>query len=444
MMLRPSIVSRPTAKTLAPIPAKKSPSAEVCFGLALGPGRVERLANGVEEHGLRIAEPVRTDVSALLTEAALQPLDQERARRIEPTDRGQVEGHGLSKIRLARILDDLFNCTDGAGEPVTGEMQHDPPLPFSASSEGIAPSGRPSFFEALSGCGVSSMQSLRSEVGGIGDRRRTDRRQLEAVQPELACVVCDAMPVKIWQGNMMARRLSVTVDRFPLARRFTIARGSKTEAVVVTCRLEEGSAQGWGECVPYARYGEKLKACVPRSKRCVARWRPGRIARRCSRSCRRAPPATPWTARFGISKRKPPGERRRAPRPGPPARDRHGLHHLARYAGRNAQGAAAVGARSVLKVKVGAPEGDAERMRAVRAAAPQARLIIDANEGWRPETIRELMLAAASIGAFVVEQPSPPDRTRSSPACPARCPSVPTNRFMAARTSRALSGATTT
>ncbi len=51
-------------------------------------------------------------------------------------------------------------------------------------------------------------------------------------------------------------------------------------------------------------------------------------------------------------------------------------------------------------MKVGGPEGDAERMRAVRAAAPSARLIIDANEGWRPETIRDHMLVAASIGAF--------------------------------------------
>ena len=53
-------------------------------------------------------------------------------------------------------------------------------------------------------------------------------------------------------------RLSVTEERFPLAEVFTISRGSKTEAAVLTVTVEDGGAVGRGECVPYARYGETL------------------------------------------------------------------------------------------------------------------------------------------------------------------------------------------
>ena len=45
-------------------------------------------------------------------------------------------------------------------------------------------------------------------------------------------------------------------EKFRLAEAFTISRGTKTEAEVVTARV--GAA--WGECVPYARYGETLES----------------------------------------------------------------------------------------------------------------------------------------------------------------------------------------
>ncbi|WP_416355448.1 N-acetyl-D-Glu racemase DgcA [Aureimonas phyllosphaerae] len=207
---------------------------------------------------------------------------------------------------------------------------------------------------------------------------------------------------------MPMRRLSVTVDRFPLARRFTIARGSKTEAAVVTCTFEAGGFRGRGECVPYARYGESVETVCTAIEGVRATLEAGadraalqsllpagaaRNAVDCALWDLEAKAAGTSVARllgigtphpidtaFTISL-DPPEEMHRA--------------------------TAAVANRTVLKVKVGGPEGDAERMRAVRAAAPAARLIIDANEGWRPETIRDHMLVASSIGAFVVEQPLP-------------------------------------
>ena len=54
--------------------------------------------------------------------------------------------------------------------------------------------------------------------------------------------------------------LQVTQDVFRLAQVFTISRGSRTEAKVLTVTVTEGGVTGQGECVPYARYGESLES----------------------------------------------------------------------------------------------------------------------------------------------------------------------------------------
>jgi L-Ala-D/L-Glu epimerase len=68
--------------------------------------------------------------------------------------------------------------------------------------------------------------------------------------------------------------------------------------------------------------------------------------------------------------------------------------------------AAAACGRPILKVKLGAP-GDAERIAAVRAAAPRAELIVDANEGWRADNLAANLAACAAAGVSLVEQPLP-------------------------------------
>ena len=52
--------------------------------------------------------------------------------------------------------------------------------------------------------------------------------------------------------------LTVTRDVFKLAQAFTISRGSRTEARVLTVKVTRDGVTGWGECVPYARYDETL------------------------------------------------------------------------------------------------------------------------------------------------------------------------------------------
>jgi L-alanine-DL-glutamate epimerase-like enolase superfamily enzyme len=66
-------------------------------------------------------------------------------------------------------------------------------------------------------------------------------------------------------------------------------------------------------------------------------------------------------------------------------------------------------ARPLLKVKIGG-DGDIDRIRAVRAAAPRSRIILDANEGWNDENIERNLDAAAALGVALVEQPLPAGR----------------------------------
>jgi L-alanine-DL-glutamate epimerase-like enolase superfamily enzyme len=71
-----------------------------------------------------------------------------------------------------------------------------------------------------------------------------------------------------------------------------------------------------------------------------------------------------------------------------------------------ADAAAKAAGRPLLKLKLGQP-ADPERIRAVRAAAPGAELIVDANEGWTAENLAENLAACASAGVTLVEQPLP-------------------------------------
>ncbi|MFP6687914.1 MAG: N-acetyl-D-Glu racemase DgcA, partial [Alphaproteobacteria bacterium] len=60
----------------------------------------------------------------------------------------------------------------------------------------------------------------------------------------------------------------------------------------------------------------------------------------------------------------------------------------------------------LLKLKV-TGEGDLERVTAVGDGAPNSRLIVDANEGWRPEMLDSLLPALVELGVEMVEQPLP-------------------------------------
>ena len=201
--------------------------------------------------------------------------------------------------------------------------------------------------------------------------------------------------------------LRCEVESFPIAGRFVIARGAKTEARVVVATIESRGAGGRGECVPYPRYGESVESVVAAIE-----------------GVRAEIEARPDRAR--LQKLLPPGAARNAldcalwdleaKATGVPAYVRAGVTApgtiVTAYtisvdtADAMAEAAARAAARPVLKVKL-AGAGDRERIAAVRAAAPNSTLIVDANEAWAPADLAPLLAVCAEAGVALVEQPLP-------------------------------------
>ncbi|MBX4861108.1 dipeptide epimerase [Rhizobium sophorae] len=208
----------------------------------------------------------------------------------------------------------------------------------------------------------------------------------------------------------MPRTLDIQMNSFPIAGTFTISRGAKTEAEVITCTLIEEDAQGLGECVPYRRYGETMESVFAQIE--AAR-----------------PLIEAGISRHDLLSAMPPGAARNAvdcalwdleaKRTGDSVAVRLGLSapqplttaytiSLGEPEVMAAQAREHAG-RALLKVKVGTGD-DESRIRAVRAAAPDAEIILDANEGW-PEAVLERHLhIAAEAGIALVEQPLPAGR----------------------------------
>jgi L-alanine-DL-glutamate epimerase-like enolase superfamily enzyme len=74
-----------------------------------------------------------------------------------------------------------------------------------------------------------------------------------------------------------------------------------------------------------------------------------------------------------------------------------------------ADAAAAAGDLPILKLKLCGDDRDLARVEAVRAAAPNARLLIDANEAWSPDHYRKTVSALKELGVELIEQPFPAD-----------------------------------
>lgn len=198
--------------------------------------------------------------------------------------------------------------------------------------------------------------------------------------------------------------LAAKVERWPVRGDFTISRGARTEAVVVLVEAARDGHVGRGECVPYARYGETVEGVVATIEgmgsissrdELAQRLVPGaaRNAIDCAlwdleakHSGRRAwkladigpyePPLTCYT----LSLNTPEVMAKRAS---------EAAHH------------------ALLKIKLGGGIADAERMRAIRAARPNARLVADANEAWHPDELEMLLAVAAEAGFELIEQPLP-------------------------------------
>jgi len=214
--------------------------------------------------------------------------------------------------------------------------------------------------------------------------------------------------------------IEVRFDRFRLAEAFTISRGSRTEARVLTVQVARDGVCGRGECVPYARYGE-----TPESVAAQIEGLPEDIDRAALQEA--LPPGAArnavdcalwdWEAK---SKGRRAWDLAGLPAPGPEIT----AFTLSLDTPAAMEAAAARHAhRPLLKIKLGTAD-DMPRLEAVRRGAPEARIIVDANEGWTAEVYADLAPHLARLGVALVEQPLPADAdqaleglTRPVPVC---------------------------
>ncbi|WP_082837001.1 N-acetyl-D-Glu racemase DgcA [Labrenzia sp. OB1] len=201
--------------------------------------------------------------------------------------------------------------------------------------------------------------------------------------------------------------LRVRTEEFPVAGRFAISRGSRSEIHVVLVEITGEGYVGRGECVPYARYDETVEGVIETilsvesvlktgiSRETLQNLLPSGAARNAldcalwdweakaagkrvwdiAGSPELLPVTTAYTLSFA-----PPEE-------------------MAAHASKNAH-------RPLLKVKLGAAN-DLPRIEAVRAAAPHSTIIVDANEGWTADDYEALAPQLVAHNVALVEQPFP-------------------------------------
>lgn len=205
----------------------------------------------------------------------------------------------------------------------------------------------------------------------------------------------------------MPRQVQIAHESWPIAGSFTISRGSKTAADVVVVTVTEDGVTGRGECVPYPRYEETVPQVVAalEAARGAIENGLGRadIARHVApKAARNALDCALWDLE--------------AKRAGTPAWRLAGLYEpkpvITAYTlsldtpEAMAKAATNAAGRPLLKLKLGR-EGDEARIDAIRRAAPKARLIVDANEGWSEAVLPGMLDACAKAGIELVEQPLP-------------------------------------
>lgn len=196
-------------------------------------------------------------------------------------------------------------------------------------------------------------------------------------------------------------------ERWPLARPFRISRGVRTETTVVVVEARVGDVVGRGESVPYARYDETPESVLEQLT-VLSRHTPSEVMRD------RLPTLLPaGAARNAVDCALWDLEARMA---GKSVSQLLGQTLPASYTtavtlsidtpDRMAEAARAVASSPVIKVKVDANQPRAI-LEAVSKAVPEARLIIDPNESWNIELLRDLQPFLAGLRVAFVEQPLP-------------------------------------
>lgn len=203
--------------------------------------------------------------------------------------------------------------------------------------------------------------------------------------------------------------LALRHESWPIAGKFTISRGSKTSAEVVVAELHDGVHRGKGECVPYARYGESVETVIAELEKVKGAIREGATREHIQDLVKPGAARNALDCAFWDFEAKRSGKR---------------VWELAGLAKPQAlvtaytisldtpekmgEQAKANAHRPLMKLKL-TGEGDLERVAAVRDNAPDARLIVDANEGWSVDMVEPFSAKLKELGVEMIEQPLPAD-----------------------------------
>lgn len=211
----------------------------------------------------------------------------------------------------------------------------------------------------------------------------------------------------------MSLRISAAIERWPVAGQFIISRGAKTYVDVLVAATSDGTHVGLGEATAIYYHGESAESCLTQIEDLIDTLVPMDVRE----------------ARLAIQSLLPPGAARNAldcalwdleaKAAGKPLWQLAGLAtapkplqtaftiSLGEPDVMEADAAkAATRGFGLLKLKL-TGEGDRERVAAVRKGAPDARLIVDANESWGALDIAAEAAALAALGVEMVEQPVP-------------------------------------
>lgn len=205
------------------------------------------------------------------------------------------------------------------------------------------------------------------------------------------------------------RSVKVYEETWPLHTPFVIARGSRSEARVVVVEIDENGVKGVGECTPYPRYGESIASVMAQIMTVAGQIEAGLTRQQLLQAlpagaARNALDCALWDLQ--------------ARQHGHSLNDELGVSAVSPQLtaqtvviGTPEQMAASAlalwehGAR-LLKVKLD-NSFISERMVAIRAAVPDATLIVDANEAWHAEGLAARCQLLADLGVAMLEQPLP-------------------------------------
>ena len=203
------------------------------------------------------------------------------------------------------------------------------------------------------------------------------------------------------------RRLTLIETAWPMKGEFRLARGGRTETRVLQGVLDGAGGRGIAEATPYPRYGETVASVR-------AQIETVRIALETDATRDDLLHLLPAGAARNLcdlllwdwaAKKTGMPVWRLAGLPEPTAAPTAFTLSLAAPE-TMAKAAAEAKAYPILKIKMGA-EDDAARLRAIRAARPDATLLVDANEGWDRSTLLALARTLAETRVALCEQPLP-------------------------------------